>query len=66
MDYQIPKKVKSRPRNLVKLFIPLARLEKDELDSSEYIIFTCHNTPGYSTSGKYVIKIPRFGSGKPE
>ena len=32
----------------------------------EYIDHTCHNTPGDTTSGKYVIKIPRFDSGTPE
>ena len=26
---------------------------------------TCHNTPRDTTSGKYVIKIPRFDSGTP-
>ena len=26
----------------------------------------CHNTPGDTTSRKYVIKIPRFDSGTPE
>ena len=26
----------------------------------------CHNTPGDNTSGKYMIKIPRFDSGKPK
>lgn len=66
MEIQIPKKAKSRPSELVKPIIPLARPEKEETDPSEYIDCTCHNTPGDSTSGKYVIKIPRFGSGTPE
>ena len=26
----------------------------------------CHNTPGDSTSGRYIYKISRFGSGMPE
>ena len=65
MDY-IPKKTTSRPNKLFKPIIPLARPEKDELDASEYIDHTCHNTPGDTTSGKYVIKIPRFDSGTPE
>ena len=51
---------------MVKPIIPLARPEKDELDASEYIDHTCHNTPGDTTSGKYIIKIPRFDSGTPE
>ena len=40
--------------------------EKEDLEPSKYIDHTCHNTPGNSTSGKYVIKIPRFDSGTPE
>ena len=64
MDYQIPpKKAKSHPSELVKPIIPLARPEKDELYPSEYIDCICHNTPGDFTSGKYAIKILRFGSG---
>ena len=63
MDYQIPKKAKSLLSKLVKPIIPLARPEKDELDPSGHIDYTCHYTPGDSSSGKYVIKIPRFGSG---
>ena len=66
MDYQIPKKAKSHPSELVKPIIPFARPEKNELDPSEYINYKCHYTPGDSTSGKYVIKIPRFESGTPE
>ena len=66
MDYQIPQKAKSRPSKLVKTIILLARPEKHELDPSGYIDCTCHNTPVDSTPGKYIIKIPRFGSGTPE
>ena len=66
IDFQIPKKVKSLPSKLVKPIIPLPRPEKAELDPSEYIDYMCHNTPGDSCSEKYVIKIPRFGSGTPE
>ena len=66
MDIQIPQKAKSRPSELVKPIIPLARPEKEELDPLEYIDCTCHFTPGDSSSGKYVIKILRFGSGTPE
>ena len=51
---------------MIKPIIPLTRPEKYELDSSNHIDCTCHNTPGDSTSAKYVIKIPRFGSGTPE
>ena len=37
------------------------------LQSLQYTIdHTRHNTPGDSTSGKYVIKIPRLDSGTPE
>ena len=65
-EEQIPKKPATHPSELVKPIIPLARPEKDELDASEFIDHTCHNTPGDTTSGKYVIKIPRFDSGTPE
>ena len=51
---------------MVNPIITLARPEKEHLEPSEYIDHTCHNTPGDSTSGKYVIKIPRFDSGMPE
>ena len=51
---------------MVKPIISLARPEKEELDPLDYIDCTCHNTPGDSSSGKYVIKISRFGSGTPD
>ena len=66
MDYQIPKKAKSLLSKLVKPIIPLARPEINELDPLEYIDCTCHNTPGNSISGKYIIKILIFGSGTSE
>ena len=51
---------------MVKPIIPLARPEKDDLDALEYIYHTYHNTPGDTTSGKYIIKIDRFDSDTPE
>ena len=39
---------------------------KGDLKPSKYIDYMCHNTPGNSTSGKYIIEIPRFDSGMPE
>ena len=60
------KKPSTHPSKLVKPIIPLARPENNELDALEYIDHTRHNTPGDTTSGKYVIKIPRFDSGTPE
>ena len=66
MEIQIPKKAKSCPSKFVKPIIPLASSEKEEMDPSEYVDCTCHNTPDESSSGKCVIKIPRFGSGTPE
>ena len=65
-EEQSPKKVKTHSSKLVKPIIPLVRSEKDELDALDYIDHICHNTPRDTTSGKYVIKIPRFGSGTPE
>ena len=46
--------------------IPLELPQKEDFKPSKYVDHTCHNTPGDSTSGKYVIKIPRFESGYPE
>ena len=66
MYIQILKKAKIRSSKLVKPIIPLARPEREELDPLDYIDCMCHNTPVDSSSGKYVIKIPRFGSGKPD
>ena len=44
----------------------MARQKNDELEVLECIDHTCHNTPKDTSSGKYVIKIPRFYSGTPE
>ena len=60
MENQIPKKNKSKSQELVNPIIPLERPEKEDLEPSEYIDQICRNTPGDSTSGKYVIKIPIF------
>ena len=66
MEHKIPKKNKSKSQELFNSIILLEPPEKECLRPSEYIDHTCHNTPGNSTSGKYVIKIPRFDSGTPE
>ena len=50
---------------MVEPIIPLPRPEKVELHVLKYIDHTCYNTPGDTTLGKYVIKIPRFDSGAP-
>ena len=50
----------------MKPIIPLARIEKDVPEPSKDIDHTYHITPGDTTSGKYIIKVPRFGSGTPE
>ena len=62
----LPKRIKTYPSKLAKPIIPLARPENNEFDASKYIDHTSHNTSGDTTSGKYVIKIPRFDSGTPE
>ena len=62
MEDKIPKKNKSKSQELVNPIIPLERSEKEDLQPSEYIDHTCHNTPCDRTSGKYVIKIPRLDS----
>ena len=66
IEEQIPKKIKNHPSKLVKPIIPLARPENNELDASESIDHMCQNTPRDTTSGKDVIKIPRFDSGTPD
>ena len=66
MEDKIHKKTKCYPSKLVKSIILLARPEKYELDASEYINHTCHNTPRDMTLGKYVIRIPKFDSDTPE
>ena len=66
MVNKIPKNNKFNSQDLVNPIILLERLEKEGLEPSEYIDHTCHKTPGDSTPGKYVLKIPRFDSGTPE
>ena len=66
MEDNILKINKSKSQELVNPIIPLERSEKEDLDPSEYIDHTFHNTPGNSTSGRCMIKIPRFDSGAPE
>ena len=66
MEDKIPQKNKSKSQELVNQIIPPELSEKDDLESSNYIDHTCDNTPGTSTLGKYMIKIPRFDYGTPE
>ena len=66
IEEQIPKKNNAYPCKLVKPIIPLTRPEKDELDASDYIDHRCHNTRRDTTSGKHIIKIPRFNFSTPE
>ena len=66
IEEQIPQKNETHQNKLFKPIILLARPEKDELNALEYIDHMCHNTPGDTTSGKYVIKISRFDSGSSE
>ena len=65
MDDKKNKKTKHLPSKLVKPIILVTLLEKDDVEASEYINHTCHNTCGW-TSYKYVIKIPRFDFGTSE
>ena len=51
---------------MVNPIISLGRSEMDDLDALEYVDHTCHNTPGDTAPGKYIIKIPRFDSDTPE
>ena len=54
------------PSKLVKPISPLTRPENNELEASEFINHTSHNTHTDTTSGKNLIKIPRLDSGTPE
>ena len=63
MEYKIPKQNKSKSQELVNPIIQLECPEKEDLEPYEYIDHTYHNTPDNSTSGKYVMKIPKFDSG---
>ena len=66
IEEQNPKYTKTHPSELDKPIIPLTRPEQDKLDALEYIDHNCHNTPGYTTSEKYIIKIPSFDLGTHE
>ena len=66
MEDKIPNKNKSKSWELVNPIISPACPEKEDLEPGEYIDHMCHNTPGNSTSSKYVIKISIFDSGMPE
>ena len=46
--------------------IPLERTVASDKKDIKYIEHTCHNTPGDSTTGKHVIKVPIYDSGHPE
>ena len=48
------------------LIIPLERTTNHNKKDVKYIDYTCHNTPGDATSGKYAIKVPVYDSGHPE
>ena len=45
---------------MVNPIIPLECPEKEDLEPSEYIDHTYHDTAGDSTLRKYVTEIPRF------
>ena len=66
IEEQIPKTIKTHLSKLVKPIIPLAKPKKHELYTLEYVHLMCHNTPRYTTSGKYIIKILRFDAYTPE
>ena len=66
MEDKIPRKNKSKSGEFFFSIIPLERPEKEDPKPSKYIDHTCHNIPGDSTSGKFVIKIPIFDSDTPE
>ena len=55
MEDKISKKNKSKCCELVNQSILLECPEKEDLKSSKYIDHMLHNTPGNSTSGKYVV-----------
>ena len=65
IEDKFPKENKSISCELLNPIILLERPKKEDLVPSKYIHYMCHNNPDNSTSGKYVIEIPRFDSGKP-
>ena len=65
MNERIPKN--GKVNNYQTPIIPLQRtVVHDNKKDIKYIEHTCHNTPGDSTTGKYVIKVPIYDSGHPE
>ena len=66
IEEQISKDTRTHPSKTVKPIMLLVRSEKDDLETLEYIEDMYHNTPGDTTSGKYMIRIPRFNPGTPE
>ena len=66
IEDKITKKNKFKSQELVNPIILLERPEKEDLKPSKYIYHMCHNFSGNITSGKYMMKIPRFNSGTPE
>ena len=66
MEDMIPKKNKSKSPELINPIFSLERPENEDLEPSEYVDHTCHNTSGDSTSGKHMIKTLRSDSGTPE
>ena len=66
MKDKLPKNNQAKSQKLVIPIILLEGSEKEDLEPSKCIDHTCHNIPGNRTSGKYMIKIPRFDSGTPE
>ena len=66
MEDKIPKNNKPMSQEMVNPIILLGCPGKEDLEPSKNIDHACHNTSGDRTSGKYMIKIPRFDSGTPE
>ena len=64
MNERIPKN--GKVNNYQTPIIPLERTVSSDKKDIKYIEHTCHNTPGDSTTGKYVIKVPIYDSGHPE
>ena len=64
MNERIPKN--GKVNNYQTPIIQLERTVVQDKKDIKYIKHTCHNTPGDSTTDKYVIKVPIYDSGHPE
>ena len=66
MEDKISRKDKAKPQVLANTIILAERPKKEDLEAHESIDYMYLNIPSNSTSGKCIIKIPRFDACAPE